>query len=98
MKAQFLFLLKIMVKEEHREKKGISYRKGTFARKTMPDGCYEVLCGGRKFMLYGKSGNSRNNAGNIKWRRQCLCLRRSFREVCRTICRLSDCLCGKVRI
>lgn len=29
-----------------------------------------------------------NRTGNLKWRRQCICLRRSWLEVCRVIYRL----------
>lgn len=57
MKAQFLFYVigNLVISYHIKLKKwfgrntengmGISYREGTFARKTMPDGCYEVPCG-----------------------------------------------------
>ncbi|MDD5901606.1 MAG: hypothetical protein PUC73_12020 [Lachnospiraceae bacterium] len=44
-------------------------------------------------MFYEKQGNQNKGAGNIKWRRQCLCLRRSWLEVCCRINRLSAWFC-----
>ena len=55
------------------------------------------LCFGEMLMSYDGQNKKSARCGQEKWRRQCYCLRRSFREVCYRICRLSDCLNGRSR-
>lgn len=54
----------------------------------------EWECGKEEMMQCKKNSNA---GKNDKWRRQCICLRHSWREVCYRICRMSDWLNGKRR-